>query len=269
MTGTRPRTALNNSTTPQRKGHLAVGIAVGVTAILAAAGFMLPRGFMAHRMASTAALTSSAVATTELVPGALASWLGRVGLDPRSLAAAGVLPAQVTQIAADARSHLAEHVTSLDACRDAADAARSTVQVMEERVRSGLASPEEMSQLSAARAASVQAQSALDTAKAALATAATMSLSEAQRASLAALARNAGREVPLPYRLIDRDGRSWHALRNDLAHARVAARRGEASSTEVAQRLSEADGHPVVAAARANTNTNLAPVTIAWSDATR
>lgn len=263
------RSPRSNSSSHQRTGHLALGIAAGIAAVTAAAGLLLPRGFFLHRAASSAVMTSSTAITTELVPGALASWLGRMGLDPRGLAAAGVEPGQVSALAADARAHLTEHLASLNTAQDAADAARAALQPIEDRVRAGLASADEVSLLASLRSSSAQAQATLDTAKAALVTASTASLSEAQRSALAALARNVGHEVPLAYRVVDRDASSWLTLRNDLAHTRVANQRGETPRPEVTQRLAAANSDPAVAASLSNSQSNLQPIATAWTNVTR
>lgn len=269
MPSVQSRSPRSNSSSHHRTGHLALGITVGVAAAVAATGLLLPRSLFLHRVATNTVASSATTITTELVPGTLAAWLGRVGLDPRALAAAGVLPAQVDQLAVDARTHLTEHVGALNAAQDAADAARQSLQVLQARVQAGLASAEEASLLASLRSSNAQAQATLDTAKASLVTASTASLSEAQRSALAALARNVRHEVPLAYRVVDREARSWHALRNDLAHTRVANQRGETPRPEVAQRLAAANADPAVAASLANTSTNLQPIAAAWANATR
>lgn len=269
MSSVPTRSPRSNSSSHHRTGHLALGIAVGIAGVTAAVGLLLPRGFFLHRAASSAVMTSSAAMTTELVPGALASWLGRVGLDPRGLAAAGVDPGQISGLAVDARAHLTEHVASLNTAQDAADAARAALQTHEARVRAGLASAEEVSLLASFRSSNAQAQAALDSAKAAFVSASTASLTEGQRAALASLARNAGREVPLAYRLVDRNALAWLTLRNDLAHTRVANQRGESSNPDVAQRLATANSDPTVASSLSNSQSNLQPIVAAWTNATR
>lgn len=251
---------------PRRSGHIALSLGLGTATVVAALGLFLPRSLFFHRVASNTLSTASTALSTEVAPGALAAWLGRVGLSPRALTAAGVQPSAVATIAADARAHLAEHLSALDSAQSAADAAGQALQTLEARVQAGIASTEELGLLASVRATSTQAQSTLDSAKGALLTAATASLSQGQRDALAAIAANAAREVPFPYRVVQRDARSWHALRDDLAHVRIAAQRGQEPDTAVSQRLTDVNADPAVAAALA-AHANLQPLTTAWNNA--
>ena len=71
----------------------------------------------------------------------------------------------------------------------------------------------------------------------------------------------------LEFLVVDRSEAEWIQLREGLANERVAAKLGQAPDPIARAALAEFRSHPLVAAARANLDANLAVVTTAWEQA--
>lgn len=269
MPATKPVPARSRHDSSHRSGHMALALGVGAAAAVAAVGLFLPRNLFMQRVASNAVISSSSAMTSTLVAGDLSSWLCRVGLDPANLAAAGVRPEAVARMASDARAHLVERLDAMAQLQNAQDGARQRLQDLNDTLRTGSASSEDLAALAAARVAAEAADADLAAAKSVFLAAATASLTPEQRAVLASLVRNAGQEVPPAYRAVAREERAWRLLRDDLAHVRIATRLGEEPDAECVQRVAAEAADPTVAAALSHTANQLDALTQSWEVATR
>jgi len=193
--------------------------------------------------------------------------LSLVGLSPESLAAAGVASESVATVIANARTHLSENGTALWAAMDGHRSAVADKTVKERKVVAGLASENEKTAAGTACSALGTASSARDTALSAVYTAATASLSSEQKALLAVLRSNKGREFDVKYLTVARDQEQWTALRDALANARVAAKTGDEADSGAASLVTSTDNETAVSGAASGLSNNLVGVASAWNQA--
>lgn len=230
--------------------------------IAAAAALMLVgvQGMNAYRAAHAAVDTGPS-------PGQVAVALRQVGLDPDALAAAGLTAQQTTALVAAARAHLDEHYTTLRQAQLDHAQARNEHDRLKRLVRAGRATTQQKEQLDQAAAGLAQAAAQLEQARQALAQAATAHLGSAPNDTLATIHAHNRWSHPVQYRAAERTEPDWVALRDALAHARIADKRQRDPEPEVLQIIAQADANPDVAAARANLENNLTTVTNAWNTA--
>lgn len=173
------------------------------------------------------------------------------GLTPDALAAVGATTDQVSALVAAGRAHLTQHGTALsDAMRDFRSA-RQQVSDLEGLAQSGRATQEQLTSLASARTTAASTLNTLQLAQAALISAATAGLSDAQKGALSNIraARGAGIELPLAFLVTVRSEADQLAIRNALAESRIAAQAGEDVSE---------DSLAVLAAARQDAATSQA-----------
>jgi hypothetical protein len=111
----------------------------------------------------------------------------RAGLDPSSLAAAGVSANQTTTLVGLGETLLASEPTRLSEADSAVDSARVTRDTLERKIQSGLATQQEKANYASAGTALAAAESDRADALASLFNAATASLNESQRTLLATI----------------------------------------------------------------------------------
>lgn len=193
--------------------------------------------------------------------------LMRAGLDPRSLAAAGVSGAQVSSICSAVAAHVAQAPTALREADHAYAQARVEHDALERKVGAGLASSGEIAGLAAARQALSSARALRDSRLAALREAGASVLGNEQRSRLATLRANSGQPGGIEFKAIARTEAEWLSLRKALANERFSAQCGEPAHAGCQSLLSSARANSAVAAAKSACDTNLAAVQSAWSTA--
>lgn len=246
-----------------RRPHRLTGhVALNAALLAAAAGGLVVAAAATHRAATTS--TAEVVLVEELTASELAGALARTGLTPEHLAAAGLSAQQTAGLVAAAEDHLAEAIVGLRSDDSALASAQADHDRLLDLVQSGRGSADDAADLVTARSTLAAARAAVDAELAGLLAAATEGLGQAQTAALAVLRTNAGRPVPVKYRVVERTDAEWVELRDALAHSRISQRRGEEVCDEAGNCILSADSAPAVAAAGTNLDSNLAAVTAAW-----
>jgi hypothetical protein len=233
-----------------------------IAALIAAAALLIVgvQGMNAYRAAHAAIVSGPS-------PGQLAVALRQVGLDPDALAAAGLTAQQTTTLVAAARTHLDEHFPALRQAQQDYAQARAAHDQLKRLVRAGRASRQQREQLDQAATELAQAAAQLEQQRQALSQAATDHLGSAARVAIATIHAHNRWSHPVPYRAAARPEPDWVALRDALAHVRIAEQRSQDPEPEVLQLIAQADAHPDVAAAKTNLENNLQTVTNAWNAA--
>jgi len=186
--------------------------------------------------------------------------LYRSGLNPRTLAAAGVTPAQVAAMCTALRAGLAEVQPILDAADAGVSGGRRSVGRLSRLVRSGKATAEQVQELASCKAACQAAIAERKTCMNSFRTTALAGLSEAQRNALRNIRRNSEWKVPVPYRVVNRTPEQWMELEEFLDVERIETRWGHDVPAEVVTVLAEARSNQRFAAAKTALETNLAAV---------
>lgn len=190
----------------------------------------------------------------------------RAGLDAETLTAAGVTTdAAVDQLVSNVRAHL---VTELDDLQ-AADAEYATQKVLVDqlrrKVRSGLATQEEVQDLATAKAALATATTTRDTAVQSLFDAATANLDEGVVTTLETIRANRSWKLPVEFLTGSRTQQEWVDLRAALANERISAGYpGEEIDPECATLLSTCRGEQCVSNARSNLDTHCGHIQAQW-----
>lgn len=200
-------------------------------------------------------------------PQELAVALHRAGLAPEVLAAAGLGPGSVESVVGEAFQDMAEQPGALGLGDAALGDARRQCSELERVIQSGQATEEQIAAYPAAAAELAQAEAQCEGVLADLFDAGTAGLSNAQRQALSAIRANHRWSLPTEFLVVDRSEAQWVLLRDCLANERIAAQLGEDTDPEAQQILAEARSHPLVAAAKANLDANLAVVTTVWEQA--
>ena len=193
-----------------------------VLAAVAAASALLYAG--SHSTISTSTAKSSKMPLVSRRRDANPEQLLRdAGLTPDAIAAAGVSAQATTTLVGAAREHITQHGTDQADAMTAWKTAQQQLSSLQAVAQSRQATPEQLSSLETARQAVVSTTATLDLARAALFSAATAGLTEAQRTALANVraARAAGVELPLPFVVTFRDEARQVAIRDALAEQRT------------------------------------------------
>jgi hypothetical protein len=189
----------------------------------------------------------------------------RVGLSPQVLATAG-LASNAVQTVFSAEQQDLEAATAMLASRDAACAsAKREVDQLRRKVQSGQASPEEISQLAAAKTELAAATSSRDAFLAGILTGVCENTSAPARASIQSMiASKRWKTIPLPYRVAERTEAEWLQIRDAVAAKRTHEKFGDDVPAEVTQFLASLDADQGVAAAASNSGSCLAGVQALW-----
>ena len=193
----------------------------------------------------------------------------RSGLDADALAAAGVTAdADATEVVDDVKAHLVTGLTDLrDADSDYATQ-RNLVDSLRRKVRSGLASQEEITQLATAKTDLATATSDRETALDAIFDAGTADLSQSSTDLLETIRGNRHWKLPLEFLTGDRTEQEWVDLRDALADERISANfEGEEVSAGSASLLSTCRAVQCVSTARSNLDTHCGHIQAAWDSA--
>lgn len=193
--------------------------------------------------------------------------LHRAGLEPESLAAAGVSDNAVSTMVQNVRQYLSENPNALDMADDAFGQARHVVDNLRRQIQSGQASQEELNALAAAQSTLSSAEATRNSAINAIFNAGAGNLTEQQRTSLTTIAMNRHWELPVQFLLVHRPQSEWVALRDALANQRIAAAGSVSPDPAAAALIQQAQSHPAVSSAVASLSSNLAAIEVQWSSA--
>jgi hypothetical protein len=191
----------------------------------------------------------------------------RLSLDAEALAAAGVSAAEVPGVVT-ALEESDEAQSGALATADAAwAAARQEADRLSRIVRAGNSTPQDVTDLTAAKEAFAGATAARDAVLDALFDAGTGVLSAGEQAVLAEVRANRRWKLSMEFLVISRTEAQWVELRDNLMAEKVCAKIGDTLDSEVVQALSAARAQTDVAAAKALLDANLAAVRAAWDAA--
>lgn len=191
----------------------------------------------------------------------------RLSLDAEALAAAGVSAAEVPGVVT-ALEESDEAQSGALATADAAwAAARQEADRLSRIVRAGNSTPQDVTDLTAAKEALAGATAARDAVLDALFDAGTGVLSAGEQAVLAEVRANRRWKLSMEFLVISRTEAQWVELRDNLMAEKVCAKMGDTLDSEVVQALSAARAQTDVAAAKALLDANLAAVRAAWDAA--
>ena len=191
----------------------------------------------------------------------------RTGLNSEAMAAAGLSANDVEDVISGVRSYVAEHPGQLEALDNAWASARQAVTSLEDRIRSGAASEQELSSLTSLRTTATQAGDARQDVLDALFAEATTSLSSAERSTIQRIHSNRRRPFPIEFLVLDPEETDWRAIREALDNEHVAQRREETPDAGHQSRLSQVRNMTAVAIASANLRVNGASVEAAYEAA--
>jgi len=201
----------------------------------------------------------------------LAAALARVGVNPLTLAAAGVTEESAALLIADMHEHLSEHDGS-PASEDAAlGAARSQRDRLRALARAGTASGADIEAIAGAESSLSAAESALDARLDAMWGFVAARLTSEQVTLIARL-RDVpevfrGSVIPVEFGAAERTDEEWMALREALAAERLAAVDGVALDSAPAALLASARAESAVSVANSNIAIRLGGLQTAWDQA--
>jgi len=237
--------------------------------------------WLAWRSGSTGNTSSNASVSTVstvkgdsgfTVPEDFQPTLIRASLDPRALAASGIVANGVTPLLQAAADQMNANPTALPQADTAFAAARVQSDHLLRVIQSGLASQEDVASYQTAvanlAAATSQRQTALD----ATFTAATANISAEARTTLTRIRANRAqdwsRDYPTEFLVIARQEAEWVSLRDCLANEHIAVKHPDLLSETAQASLATWRADPAVLAAKTALDQNLAAVTDAWNTAT-
>lgn len=207
----------------------------------------------------------------ELPPNVTASevvlFLSRLGLDPASVAAAGLDAPAAAGLVSSAAESLSEVEAALVQADEGVLATRATAEALRAKLVAGTATQEEKATWPAVRQAAdaaVDARSALHDQLFAVVVA---SLSDSAKSAAANIRSSAATwsDVAPPYRVVVRDEAAMLALRDALDAERIALKREREVPEAVAALLAQARAEPAVATALASTAANAQVIAQTWA----
>jgi hypothetical protein len=230
-----------------------------VRLLTAGAACVLAVGFvpLAYMVQANAAQPLAPSANS--APETVASALGRCGLTAEALAAAGLDGPKAAAVRAGMAARLDTDAADLSVAAEAVGSARGAHAALLKSIQ-GEPNANEAAQLAQAAAAVATAESELASVVTEFRDAATESLTEAQRSTLATIRGNARWELPASYLVNSLDDESGVRLRDALAAERIALKLEEDVPPEAAGHLASVRADPAVAAALSNTASNLTAI---------
>ena len=229
---------------------------------VAAALVLIPIGFGTAWFALRAPASAAGPVTDLRVA------LLRAGLGAEALAAAGLGAQETSAVTSAFSSAVASQPGALAHADEAFAAARAARDSLQRKVRSGLATEQEIADLVSAKSALSAAESARDHLLEGLFEDATAGLANAKVALLSTIRSNAEHELPVEFLVKTRSESEWVALRNALSNERISAKYGDAPNAQMQAALTAWRSDAIVAAAKSACNANLASVASTWSAAT-
>jgi hypothetical protein len=238
-----------------KAGRGVVSLWVSAVCGLIVVGSVIAASWMPGRVGRTE------VSVLDRVPHA-ATWLG---LSPEVLAAAGVSAQMTDGLLDEIDAYLEEHKSSLLAMISAFEQKKQAVSELAERVQTGSATQDEVSNLSTVQSQADQASSDLAAARGDLLASVTAGWSSDQRGAVTRILANRKFGLGVTYAAIPLNETGAVALRNALATERQANRASTEVPTEVASVLSQARATTEYQAAAAGVSTSLVGIKSAWS----
>lgn len=250
-------------------GVLPIVMAVCAVGVITAAGIMTS---VAPDTSSSGTSSTLRKARARKTPGNsdIATSLYRAGLNPRSLAAAGLSGPDTTTLIGNARTQLNAHFDDLVTADAAVTSARQDHDRLQRLVETMRYSANDLANFNTSTTALSAGLASQASALNDLFAAATASLSQGQVALLTPMRANtaAGWEVPLQYLATNHDTQAdWVQLRDDLANVRIAGQINQDPDAGCQQRVLAANAATNTSAAITNLANDLADVTSAWNAA--
>lgn len=207
-------------------------------------------------------------ATDAPAPGDLQVALVRAGLDAEALAAAGVTSQETSDLVGSFAIAMATESGRLADADAAFAAARTSADALQRKVRSGLASAEEVLELVTAKStlASTEAERA-DTLNDWFA-AGVSELSGTKVKALSTIRSNRHWKLPIEFLVVDREEAEWVALRKALANERICAKYEDPPDVAQQAALTTWRAAPACAEAKVSCVATAEAVKSAWSAAT-
>ncbi len=190
------------------------------------------------------------------------------GLSPEALAAAGISAEQIPALVARTSDYLAHDGQGLNERAAAVRTLRTAVGKLESKVRSGLASKEEIAGLDSKRAELASAEQAVQSLVTGFTRAGTTGVNGEAVQMLQNFAANRPHELPIEYLAVQRENKNWNELRDALANVRVAAKTGVEPDPRCQKLVEAANAEPSVASAKQGL-ANLKAVEAAWNAAVK
>jgi len=192
----------------------------------------------------------------------------RLGLGADVLSAAGVASGEVPDMASAIYAAVAGAQTSLADLDQSYAAQRTDVDRLRRKVRSGLASAQEVEDLASAKTALAAAESSRDAHLDGLRAAALAEVDATTQAKLAQVwANRTWNSLPVEFLVEERTEAEWVLLRDDLDAERIAADEGTSCPSASATHLAECRADSSVSTAKVNLDSYLAGVQTAWNGA--
>ncbi len=239
-----------------------------VGSVTAAAGALLIAGIVASTPKPTAAGGFSARAIMELAtpePQDVDRELRRVGITPEALAAAGLTAVDATALTTRAVTHLdVTNYTSLRLAMEAHGNAKAEMQRLERLFRAGTPGDAIQRDLDDAVALEASTRATLEARQQDLFNAATSGLESSVLADIADIDSERDIRYPTYYKVADRTHAEAMALRDALNGVRIDTELGAEPSDHHRGIIDDELAKVDVAAAKANTDTNLDAILAAW-----
>ncbi|MBI3820549.1 MAG: hypothetical protein HY286_17800 [Planctomycetes bacterium] len=195
----------------------------------------------------------------------LTSALYRAGLDPTSLAAAGVNGSGATTIVNNVKQYLTDHPNDLSTADTNYCSAKASADALRRIVQSGTATSDQLTQYQSAASTLDAATTARATALASIVTAGVANANNDQKAALQNIAANQSWGVSIEYKATTATEAQWVALRDALAVKRINTKYGVSVPDGVTTLIATWDAKTDVAAAKTAFDSNLSSVTSAWN----
>jgi len=240
----------------QRSGLTLVSVVLSVLLVPVAAHF------------AWVAISDSEPSDAAPKPGDLQVALIRAGLDADSLAASGLSAEQTTDAVGAFALAMAAEPGRLAEADASYSVARVQTDQLRRKVRSGLGSDQDVSDLAQAKAALEAAESAREATLKDWFFAGTASLSDAQSATLAMIRSNRHWKLPIELLTVERSEAEWVSVRKALANERICAKYSDPADPACQTALSDWRSAPACASAKASCDANATAIMSAWSSAT-
>jgi hypothetical protein len=192
----------------------------------------------------------------------------RAGLGAEALAASVVTAQETSALVAAFADSMASQPGALEQADATWAAARITKEAVEQKVASGLATPQEVAALIDAKAALASAENARTLLLDGWLQSATANLSAAKQSTLAMLRENQSWALPIEFLVKERQQSEWIAIRDALSNERIAPKYGDQPDQAQQAALATWRAEAPVAAAKSASTANLTAVESAWDSAT-
>jgi len=192
----------------------------------------------------------------------------RAGLGAEALAAAGLSEQEASTMVGAFSSAMASQPGALEHADGDYAAARVAKDQLQRKVRSGLATPQDVADLAAAKAALASAEATRQHVLDGWFAVATQGLADTKVTRLSQIQANADWKLPVEFLVEGRDQAEWVAIRKALANERICAKYDQDPNPQMQAALATWRAEAPVAAAKSAYDANLAGVQVAWDAAT-